>query len=40
LECPALLVPEAKQETGSKEALNGAEEEVYAGADREPAAAS
>jgi hypothetical protein len=40
VECPAVFVPVSKQETGMEGALNGAEEEVYAGADREPASAS
>jgi cysteine desulfurase / selenocysteine lyase len=34
------FVPATKRETGMKGALNGAEEEVYAGTDREPATAS
>jgi hypothetical protein len=41
VECPAVfVVPAAKRETGMRGAMNGAEEEVYAGADREPATAS
>ena len=40
LECPALFVPTTKRETGMRGAINGAEEEVHAGADREPATAS
>jgi predicted AAA+ superfamily ATPase len=40
LECPAVFVPVAKRETGMRGALNGAKEEVHAGADCEPATAS
>jgi hypothetical protein len=40
VECPAVFVPVSKRETGMRGAINGAEEEVYAGADREPATAS
>jgi hypothetical protein len=40
LECPAVFVPEEERETGIEGALNGAEEEVHAGADCEPVTAS
>jgi hypothetical protein len=40
MECPAVFVPEEERETGIEGALNGAEEEVHAGADCEPVTAS
>lgn len=40
VECPAVFVPVAMRETGMEGALNGAEEEVYTGADREPSSTS
>jgi len=40
VECPAVFVPEEERETGIEGALNGAEEEVHAGADCEPVTAS
>jgi adenine-specific DNA-methyltransferase len=37
VECPVPFVPVEMRETGMRGAINGAEKEVYARADREPA---